>query len=38
MCNRVAFIKEGRIIKLEKMSTLQENSYKKFSIEAKVWD
>jgi ABC-2 type transport system ATP-binding protein len=36
MCSRVAFIKEGRIIKLEKMSTLQENSYKRFSIEAKT--
>lgn len=36
MCNRVAFIKEGRIIKLEKMSTLQENSYKKISLEAKT--
>jgi ABC-2 type transport system ATP-binding protein len=35
MCSRVAFIKEGKIIKLEKMSTLQENSYKRFSIEAK---
>ncbi len=35
MCNRVAFIKEGKIIKLEKMSTLQENSYKRISIEAK---
>lgn len=35
MCSRVAFIKEGRIIKLEKMSTLQENSYKKISIEGK---
>lgn len=35
MCSRVAFIKEGRIIKTEKMSTLQENSYKRFSIEAK---
>lgn len=35
MCSRVAFIKEGRIIKLEKMSTLQENSYKRFIIEAK---
>ncbi|WP_342561004.1 ABC transporter ATP-binding protein [Paenibacillus sp. FSL R7-0345] len=33
MCSRVAFIKEGEIIKLEKMSTLQENSYKKISIE-----
>ncbi|WP_024831484.1 ABC transporter ATP-binding protein [Ruminiclostridium josui] len=35
MCSRVAFIKDGKIIKLEKMSTLQENSYKKFSIETK---
>ncbi len=35
MCSRVAFIKEGRIIKLERMSTLQENSYKRFSLEAK---
>jgi ABC-2 type transport system ATP-binding protein len=35
LCNRVAFIKEGKIIKLEKMSTLQENSYKKFNIESK---
>jgi ABC-2 type transport system ATP-binding protein len=33
MCSRVAFIKEGSIIKLEKMSTLQENSYKRISIE-----
>jgi ABC-2 type transport system ATP-binding protein len=35
MCSRVAFIKEGKIIKTEKMSTLQENSYKRFSLEAK---
>ncbi len=35
MCSRVAFIKDGKIIKLERMSTLQENSYKKFSIETK---
>lgn len=35
MCSRVAFIKEGRIIRLEKMSDLQENSYKRFHIEAK---
>jgi ABC-2 type transport system ATP-binding protein len=35
MCSRVAFIKEGKIMKLEKMSTLQENSYKKISIETK---
>ncbi len=36
MCSRVAFIKDGKIIKLEKMSTLQENSYKKISIETKA--
>jgi ABC-2 type transport system ATP-binding protein len=35
MCNRVALIKEGKIIKLEKMSTLQENNYKRINIEAK---
>ena len=35
MCSRVAFIKAGKIIRLEKMSTLQENSYKRFYIETK---
>ena len=35
MCNRVAFIKNGKIIELEKMSTLQENNYKKIKLEAK---
>jgi len=35
MCSRVAFIKEGRIIKQEKISDLQDNSYKKVSLEAK---
>jgi len=34
LCNRVAIIKEGKIIKLEKISTLKENNYKKFKIEA----
>lgn len=34
MCGRVAFIKEGKIIKLEKMSDLQANSYKRISLEA----
>lgn len=34
LCSRVAFIKEGRIIKQEKLSELQENSYKKFNIRA----
>jgi ABC-2 type transport system ATP-binding protein len=36
MCSRVAFIKEGKIIKTEKMSTLSENSYKKIIVEAKT--
>lgn len=35
MCSRVAFIKEGRIIKLEKMSALQEHNYKRIVIETK---
>ena len=35
MCSRVAFIKDGKIIKLEKMSTLQENNYKRISVTAK---
>ena len=35
MCSRVAFIKEGRIIKLEKMSALQQDSYKRIKLEAK---
>ncbi|MFA6808664.1 MAG: ABC transporter ATP-binding protein [Eubacteriales bacterium] len=33
LCNRVAIIKEGKIIKLEKISTLKEDNYKKFKIE-----
>lgn len=33
LCNRVAIIKEGRIVKVEKISTLKETSYKKFRIE-----
>ncbi len=33
LCDRVAIIKEGRIVKLEKISTLKENNYKKFRIE-----
>lgn len=36
MCSRVAFIKDGKIIKLEKMSALQENSYKRFSVETRL--
>lgn len=35
LCNRVAIIKDGKIIKLEKISDLTENSYKKFRIELK---
>ncbi|OGO81379.1 MAG: ABC transporter [Clostridiales bacterium GWC2_40_7] len=36
LCNRVAIIKEGRIIKLEKISTLKEDNYKKFKLEMKT--
>ncbi len=36
LCNRVAIIKEGRIIKLEKMSALTEDNYKKIKIESRV--
>lgn len=35
LCSRVAIIKEGKIIKVEKISTLQENNHKKFKIELK---
>lgn len=35
LCSRVAIIKDGRIIKLEKISDLRENNYKKFKIEMK---
>ncbi|PEJ25814.1 ABC transporter [Peribacillus butanolivorans] len=35
LCNRVAIIKEGEIVTVEKISTLQENNYKKFKIETK---
>ena len=33
MCGRVAIIKDGTIIKLEKISTLQDDSYKRIKIE-----
>lgn len=36
MCDRVAIIKEGRLIKLEKISTLRDDNYKKFKMETKV--
>lgn len=34
MCARVALIKDGKIIKLEKISTLQENNFKRIRVEA----
>lgn len=33
LCDRVAIIKEGKIVKVEKISTLKESNYKKFKIE-----
>jgi len=33
LCGRVAIIKDGTIIKLEKISTLQDDSYKRIKIE-----
>lgn len=33
LCSRVAIIKEGRIISVEKINDLRENSYKKISLE-----
>ncbi len=36
LCDRVAIIKEGRLIKLEKISTLKENNHKKFKLETKI--
>ena len=33
LCDRVAIIKEGKIIRLEKISLLKENSYKKIKVE-----
>ncbi|MHA0856081.1 ABC transporter ATP-binding protein [Paenibacillus sp. CMAA1364] len=32
LCDRVAIIKEGKLIKLEKMSTLKQNNYKRFRL------
>ncbi|MBT2643191.1 ABC transporter ATP-binding protein [Bacillus sp. ISL-41] len=34
LCDRVAIIKHGRIVTVEKISTLKENTYKKFKIES----
>jgi ABC-2 type transport system ATP-binding protein len=33
LCDRVAIIKEGKIVTVEKISNLKENNYKKFKIE-----
>ena len=33
LCQRVAIIKEGRIIKIEEISSLLENNYKRFRLE-----
>lgn len=33
LCNRVAIIKEGKVVTVEKISTLKENNYKRFKIE-----
>jgi ABC-2 type transport system ATP-binding protein len=35
MCDRVAIIKDGQLVKVEKISTLKENNHKKFKIETK---
>jgi ABC-2 type transport system ATP-binding protein len=34
LCDRVAIIKEGKIIQVEKISTLKENNYKKIKVES----
>ena len=36
LCNRVAIIKEGQLVTVEKISTLQESNYKKIKIETKT--
>ncbi len=33
LCDRVAIIKDGRIVKVEKISTLKESNYKRFKCE-----
>jgi len=35
LCSRVAIIKEGKIIQLEKISTLQESGFKRIHVETK---
>ncbi|PGL71663.1 ABC transporter ATP-binding protein [Bacillus sp. AFS055030] len=34
LCDRVAIIKEGEIVTVEKISTLQDNNYKRFKIDS----
>jgi ABC-2 type transport system ATP-binding protein len=38
MCSRVAIIKEGRIIEIEDIRTLQRNNYKKVQVTADILD
>jgi ABC-2 type transport system ATP-binding protein len=35
VCDRIAIIKEGKIIKVEKMSDINEDNYKRFKIDVK---
>ncbi len=34
LCSKLAIIKEGKIIKIETMSSINDNNYKKFKVEA----
>lgn len=36
MCDRVAIIKEGQLVKVEKISTLKESNHKRFKVETKA--
>lgn len=38
MCSRVAIIREGKIVKIEEIRTLQEDNYKKVRVKAKDLD
>ena len=38
ICGRVAIIREGRIVKIEEITTLQEDNYKKVRVRAKDLD
>ncbi|HCG99657.1 MAG TPA: ABC transporter, partial [Actinobacteria bacterium] len=35
LCDRVAIIKEGRIVNIEKMSDLEKSNYSKFKLESR---